>query len=128
MHGSIRTSSCPGCRRSYPLAEVLALVEASGIPRCPECGGVLKPDVVFFGELLPVAELNRASELAGAAGLLLVVGSSLEVYPVAGLPQDTPTRVAASRSSTATRRRSTGTRSSSCTRLPAKPFALQPPR
>ncbi len=89
VHGSIRTSTCLRCRRSYPLAEVLELVAASGIPRCAECSGVLKPDVVFFGELLPVAPLDRAAELAGAAGLLLVVGSSLEVYPVAGLLEDT---------------------------------------
>ncbi len=88
VHGSIRTSSCPGCRRSYPLAEVLPLVEAEGTPLCHDCGGVLKPDVIFFGELLPVEEMNRASELARAAGLLLVVGSTLEVYPVAGLPQE----------------------------------------
>jgi NAD-dependent deacetylase len=50
---------------------------------------VLKPDVVFFGELLPEAAMERATELARAAGLMLVVGSSLEVYPVAGLPFDT---------------------------------------
>ena len=47
---------------------------------------MLKPDVVFFGELLPVAALERAGELARGAALLLVVGSSLEVHPVAGLP------------------------------------------
>ena len=88
VHGSIRTSSCPGCGRSYPLAEVLPLVDA-GVPRCSDCGAVLKPDVVFFGELLPLAAIDRASRLARLAGLLLVVGSSLEVYPVAGLPQET---------------------------------------
>ena len=49
----------------------------------------MKPGVVMFGELLPVAELERATELARRAGLLLVVGSTLEVYPVAGLPQET---------------------------------------
>jgi NAD-dependent deacetylase len=50
---------------------------------------VLKPDVVFFGELLPEEAIDRAFELARAAALLLVVGSSLEVYPVAGLPLET---------------------------------------
>jgi NAD-dependent deacetylase len=50
---------------------------------------VLKPDVVFFGELLPEAAIERATELARRARLLLVVGSSLEVYPVAGLPFET---------------------------------------
>jgi NAD-dependent deacetylase len=52
----------------------------------PRCGAVVKPDVVFFDELLPEHELERAGELASEARLLLVVGSSLEVYPVADLP------------------------------------------
>jgi NAD-dependent deacetylase len=89
VHGSIRTSSCGACGASYPLAEVVALLETEPAPACRACGGVLKPDVVFFGELLPAGALERASELAREAGLLLVVGSSLEVYPVAGLPQET---------------------------------------
>ena len=90
VHGSIRTSSCPGCGASYPLAEVLPLIAAGGgAPRCPRCDGVLKPDVVFFGELLPEAAIDRAFELARTARLLLVVGSSLEVHPVAGLPLET---------------------------------------
>ena len=50
---------------------------------------MLKPDVVMFGELLPVAAIERATALAQQAGLLLVVGSSLEVWPVAGLPDET---------------------------------------
>ena len=90
VHGSIRTSTCPSCREAYPLERVLALLEASnGAPRCPRCRAVLKPDVVFFGELLPVAAIDRAYALARGAALLLVVGSALEVYPVAGLPLET---------------------------------------
>jgi len=89
VHGSIRTSSCSRCGRAYPLRDVLPLVEATGIPRCAHCSSVLKPDVIFFGELLPADEMARASELARSAGLLLVVGSSLEVHPVAGLPEET---------------------------------------
>jgi NAD-dependent deacetylase len=88
VHGSIRTSSCPRCRATYPLVEVLPQVEHAGIARCAVCGAVLKPDVVFFGELLPPGAIERASELVRAAALVLVVGSSLEVYPVAGLPQE----------------------------------------
>ena len=54
IHGSIRTSSCPSCASSYPLAEVVPLIEAGdGAPECPSCGAILKPDVVFFDELLP---------------------------------------------------------------------------
>jgi NAD-dependent deacetylase len=68
---------------------VLVLLEESPAPACPECGNVLKPDVVFFGELLPEAAVARAFELAREARLLLVVGSALEVHPVAGLPLET---------------------------------------
>ncbi len=90
VHGSIRTASCPGCGASHTLARVLELLGASAAaPRCERCGGILKPDVVFFEEMLPVAAVDRAFELARTARLLLVVGSSLEVYPVAGLPEET---------------------------------------
>jgi NAD-dependent deacetylase len=65
------------------------VVELLPVPHCPSCGDVLKPDVVMFGELLPAAQIARAEQLAREAGLLLVVGSSLEVYPVAGLPLET---------------------------------------
>ena len=83
VHGSIRTASCLECGRVYPLDDSLLPV-----PRC-ECGAVLKPDVVFFGELLPQAAIDRACELARSAALMLVVGSALEVFPVAELPLET---------------------------------------
>jgi NAD-dependent deacetylase len=87
VHGSIRTSSCPGCGAGYELREVLPLIEGGGgAPPCPSCGEILKPDVVFFDELLPTDAIDRAYELAGSARLLLVIGSSLEVWPVAELP------------------------------------------
>ncbi len=86
VHGSIRTSSCLECGTTVPFAEALARLP---VPACPTCGRVLKPDVVMFGELLPQAAMDRAVRLAAEAGLLLVVGSSLEVYPVAGLPLET---------------------------------------
>jgi len=84
MHGSIRTASCAACGASFPLDESLL-----PLPRCSDCGAVLKPDVVFFGELLPRAAIDRAYELARGTQLLLVVGSALEVYPVAELPLET---------------------------------------
>jgi NAD-dependent protein deacetylase/lipoamidase len=65
------------------------VVELLPVPECPHCGRVLKPDVVMFGELLPAEAIERATRLAAGAGLLLVVGSSLEVHPVAGLPFET---------------------------------------
>jgi NAD-dependent protein deacetylase/lipoamidase len=84
VHGSIRTASCPECGATYPLEKT-----PLPLPRCAECGAVLKPDVVFFGELLPRDAIDRAYELAGSAKLMLVVGSALEVYPVADLPLET---------------------------------------
>lgn len=86
VHGSIRSAQCPGCLRAEPADAVLAQLEARDVPACPRCGEVLKPGVVLFGELLPPAAMERATELARSARLLLVVGSSLEVWPVAGLP------------------------------------------
>jgi NAD-dependent deacetylase len=89
VHGSIRTSTCPGCGARYGLERVLELLADADAPACPACGALLKPDVVFFGELLPTEAIDRAFALAREAGLLLVVGSALEVHPVAGLPQET---------------------------------------
>jgi NAD-dependent deacetylase len=84
VHGSIQTASCLTCGERVALEG-----EPPAAPRCPRCDAILKPDVVMFGELLPVEAMERAVELARGAGLLLVVGSSLEVYPVAGLPDET---------------------------------------
>ena len=89
VHGSIGTSSCPGCGERYPLERVLELLEQEDAPVCPACGEILKPDVVFFGELLPMEQIDRAFALAREASLMLVVGSALEVHPVAGLPLET---------------------------------------
>ena len=86
VHGSIRSSSCLACGHREPLERVLELLP---LPACAVCGRALKPDVVMFGEVLPAAAIERATALARAARLLLVVGSSLEVWPVAGLPQET---------------------------------------
>jgi NAD-dependent deacetylase len=87
VHGSIATSSCTTCRASYALEEVADLFDEDGIATCNGCMGKVKPDVVLFGELLPEAAMAEAQELAAGADLLLCVGSSLEVYPVAGLPE-----------------------------------------
>jgi NAD-dependent deacetylase len=86
VHGSIRTSSCLDCGNRVPLDEVACRLP---VPACDVCGAVLKPDVVMFGELLPEDAMARAAGLAQGAALMLVVGSSLEVWPVAGLPQET---------------------------------------
>ncbi len=88
VHGSIATSSCLQCGERFELAEVRRRQARStnGVPGC-DCGEPLKPDVVLFGELLPAAAIERAERLAAAADVLLCIGSSLEVYPVAGLPE-----------------------------------------
>jgi NAD-dependent protein deacetylase/lipoamidase len=89
VHGSIRSATCPRCGASYPTHDVVAKLEAASAPACDGCGAVLKPDVVFFGELLPADAVERAFELARRARLLVVVGSSLEVHPIAALPEET---------------------------------------
>ena len=86
VHGSIATSSCTTCGSSWPLEQVEALFDDEGIAVCGACSGKVKPDVVLFGEMLPLAAIERARELAEGADLMLCIGSSLEVYPAAGLP------------------------------------------
>jgi NAD-dependent deacetylase len=89
VHGSIETSTCRGCAASYGIAEVDELFDADGVALCRSCGGAVKPDVVLFGELLPEAAMRQAQELAARAELMLCIGSSLVVHPVAGLPEVT---------------------------------------
>jgi NAD-dependent deacetylase len=86
VHGSIETSSCRRCEVAYGLEQMDPLFDADGVAFCAACGGPVKPNVVLFGEMLPEAAMRRARELAEAAELLICVGSSLAVYPVASLP------------------------------------------
>ncbi len=87
VHGSIEWSLCLECRGRQSLEQVVELLAGGeGAPKCPACVAPLKPDVVLFGELLPERALAEAQALAMDADLMLCVGSSLEVYPVAGLP------------------------------------------
>jgi NAD-dependent deacetylase len=86
VHGSIETSSCRGCGATYGLGEVDALFDAEGVAWCGTCNGPVKPDVVLFGEMLPERAMAQAQEMAERAELLICVGSSLAVYPVASLP------------------------------------------
>jgi NAD-dependent deacetylase len=88
VHGSIATCTCPRCGGGVPLGQARELLRAAadGVPRCDACGGPLKPEVVLFGEMLPEQALARARVLCERADVLLCIGSSLEVHPVAGLP------------------------------------------
>jgi NAD-dependent deacetylase len=87
VHGTIDTSSCLACGARYPLEDVRERLEHSpiSVPEC-DCEQPLKPDVVLFGEFLPEGALELAYELAAGADVLLCVGSSLEVHPIAQLP------------------------------------------
>jgi NAD-dependent deacetylase len=89
VHGSIETSTCRDCGASYGLAEVDALFDGDGVAICASCDGAVKPDVVLFGEMLPEAAMLKAHALAAEAELMLCIGSSLVVHPVAGLPEVT---------------------------------------
>ena len=92
VHGSIRTASCQACDAGYELVAIDALFDEDGVAVCAACTSLVKPDVVLFGELLPGGAMAEAEALASRAELLLCVGSSLEVYPVAGLPSVTLAR------------------------------------
>jgi NAD-dependent deacetylase len=86
VHGSIASSTCRACGATFGLEEVEELFDERGVAVCSHCRGVVKPDVVLFGELLPEAAMAAAGALAEGAELMLCVGSSLAVHPVAALP------------------------------------------
>jgi NAD-dependent deacetylase len=90
VHGSVERSVCLACDGEETLEATLRRLDADpeGVPRC-DCGAPLKPGVVLFGEWLPEGALERAHQLAAEADLLLCIGSSLEVQPIAQLPSVT---------------------------------------
>ncbi|MFW6115597.1 MAG: SIR2 family NAD-dependent protein deacylase [Chloroflexota bacterium] len=87
VHGHLCRATCIDCYRSRSTANLLRIfVASSGVPCCPVCGGILKPDVVLFGEQLPAEVVNVAMQHVASADLMLIAGSSLEVAPVSELP------------------------------------------
>ncbi len=86
LHGNASRAVCLECGRKYPIEEAFRAVSEGRLPTCPVCGGLLKPDVVYFGEPLPPDALEEAYRLAEATDLMLVVGSSLAVSPANQLP------------------------------------------
>ncbi len=87
VHGNLREARCAGCGAVRPISEMVAPLNAGvAMPQCGRCHGLLRPNVVLFEELLPVAAYERAEAACRQCDVLLIVGSSLEVYPVAGLP------------------------------------------
>jgi NAD-dependent deacetylase len=87
IHGTLAVGICLECDTSYEISEVEAKLRALAVPRCDRCQAVIKPGVVLFGETLPPEQMARAREWARQADYLLVLGSSCEVYPAAGLPE-----------------------------------------
>lgn len=87
MHGTLRTMSCTQCYKQHGYENFIqAFIENGTIPLCPACGAILKPDVILFGEQLPQKAMSEAQKEARKCDLVMVIGSSLEVLPVAGLP------------------------------------------
>ena len=88
LHGTSHVCVCVGCGTKLPRLEVHARVQGGEvIPKCEDCGCLLKPDAVFFGEGLSPEKLSRAVEASKEAGVFLVAGSSLAVRPAGGLPE-----------------------------------------
>jgi NAD-dependent deacetylase len=88
VHGSLRTLTCRYCSQTYPSTQFREkLTLADDMPTCPTCAHILKPDIVLFGEILPSRVWRAAEEHCQQADIILVVGSSLEVWPAASLPE-----------------------------------------
>jgi NAD-dependent deacetylase len=90
IHGSPKMHYCLRCAGvRMPYDEAAAIVRSGELPKCPKCGRVLKPAITFFGESLPIDALREATEEAQKSDLMLVLGTSLTVYPAASMPQYT---------------------------------------
>lgn len=87
LHGSVLRNFCQGCGRAYSVEDLLAMRAraADGVPRCPTCGNTIKPDVVLYEEPLDERTMDGAVKAIAQADLLVVAGTSLSVYPAAGL-------------------------------------------
>jgi NAD-dependent deacetylase len=87
VHGSMENMSCARCFENYQSQDFIAAYLEQGVmPKCPSCGGILKPNLVLMGEQLPARVWLKAQEASKKCDLMIVAGSSLEVLPVAGLP------------------------------------------
>lgn len=86
LHGHLRTASCLECGHQTTLDEVWPLAEQGQVARCETCGGLMKPDVILFGEPLPYDALRAAQEAALFCDVLISIGTSLEVEPASDLP------------------------------------------
>ena len=87
LHGNLREAACPDCGWVGPIDVVTEALDGGRLPACAQCGHGVKPNVVLFEELLPLAAYHEAEAACASADLLLVVGSTLAVTPAAWLPQ-----------------------------------------
>ncbi|MEQ8677854.1 MAG: NAD-dependent deacylase [Aggregatilineales bacterium] len=88
LHGHMREATCINCFTVYDAKPILhKFLEDAEVPLCPTCGGVLKPNVILFGEQLPIRALQGAQDAARKCDLLIIIGSSLEVEPASDLPR-----------------------------------------
>lgn len=85
LHGSVLRNTCTHCQAKYSLEDMMKYRDRDGIPRCPKCGAIIKPDVVLYEEGLDEYTLYSAIHAIEQADLLIVGGTSLVVYPAAGL-------------------------------------------
>ncbi len=86
LHGNFKHAVCMTCRRLYPIEHAFEKVLKSEVPRCDYCGGLLKPNVILFGEPLPAKAINEAFMLAERSDAIIVAGSSLYVTPANQIP------------------------------------------
>lgn len=87
LHGTANEAICMRCKKVYPITTMINQVfKKQYVPSCEKCGGLLKPNAIFFGEALHSETLRRADELIEDCDLLIILGSSLLVYPVAFYP------------------------------------------
>ncbi|MGQ0551035.1 MAG: SIR2 family NAD-dependent protein deacylase [Armatimonadota bacterium] len=89
VHGNLREAVCTACGEVRPIGVIRAALDAGTLPRCPDCAGILKPNVVLFEDVLPMRAWLAAEQAARAGDVMLIVGSSLQVYPAASLPEET---------------------------------------
>lgn len=86
VHGSPEVHKCLKCGRNFTFREISRVVQRDELPTCDSCGGIIKPEITFFGELLPAGALEEAVTESSRADLIVVLGSSLVVQPAASFP------------------------------------------
>lgn len=86
LHGNMQRAKCIGCGKLFPMGNIMKMLKIQEIPDCDVCRGILKPDVVFFGESLPQKTLELATQHSRKSDLFIVIGSTLVVYPAANMP------------------------------------------